>query len=109
MPDVMGEIDISAEILSQAKFTLLACLESKARAERQIEALSTVAARFGERLRVFVVEEGDVPGLRSRLNVLGTPTFLLFHGGREQNRYLGEAESAALYTFVQQGLEHAAP
>lgn len=108
MPDVMGGFDISAEFLGQAKPTLVACLESKARAGRQIEALGAVAARFGERIRVLVVEEGEIPGLRNRLNVLGTPTFLLFQGGRERDRYLGEAESAELYDFVQHGLDQAA-
>jgi len=107
MPDVMGGIDISAEFFGQAKPTLVACIEDKARAGRQIEALSAVAARFGERIKVFVVEEGDIPSLRSRLNVLGTPTFLLFQGGREQDRFLGEAESGALYAFVRQVLGEA--
>ncbi len=103
MPDVMGGIDISAAIRSQEP-TLVACLQSKARDGRLIEALGTVAARFGERLAVYVIEEGENPGLRSRLNILGTPTILLFHGGKERDRFLGEAEPGALCSFVQQGL-----
>ncbi|EPR37498.1 hypothetical protein dsx2_0844 [Desulfovibrio sp. X2] len=104
MPDVSWGIDSTAQDSDGATPVLVACLGSRERAAKQLEALGMVAERFGERLQVVILGEDEMPAARSRFNVLGTPTFLLYHGGKERDRYLGEAGSGSLCRFVQECL-----
>ncbi|EPR30497.1 hypothetical protein dsat_1219 [Alkalidesulfovibrio alkalitolerans DSM 16529] len=104
MPDVLRGLDIGARSLGQATPVLVACLGSKAQAKAQLDAVGDVARRFGPSLQVYAVDEEELPGMRGRLGLHGTPTFLLFWGGRERDRFVGEAESMALERFVRHAL-----
>ena len=104
MADVLRGLDIGARSSRRATPVLVACLGSKAQAQGQLDAIGDVARRFGPKLKVYAVDEEELPGMRGRLGLHGTPTFLLFWGGRERDRFVGEAESMALERFVRHAL-----
>ena len=49
-----------------------------------------VAAKYAERLRIFVVDRDELPELGERFNILGIPSFVAFVDGRETISFISK-------------------
>jgi len=81
---------------------LLACIYKDYDYPRQMDFLQKVSDCFKDRLTVCVPDEHSLKPLMKNLNVIGTPTFLIFRHGKEQARYLGKATWESLLSFVKE-------
>ena len=100
---MVSMVDIQSfgnEVLGDANPVLLAVLGAGGETANQVETLDTVSRRFQRKLKVCQVEENSLEAFKGRYHVMGTPTYLLFHKGREQERMLGVADKDSLAGFV---------
>lgn len=49
-----------------------------------------VAAKYADRLRIFVVDRDELPELGERYNILGIPSFVAFRQGRETISFISK-------------------
>jgi len=49
-----------------------------------------VAAKYADRLRIFVVDRDALPELAEKYNILGIPSFVAFLGGRETISFISK-------------------
>jgi thiol-disulfide isomerase/thioredoxin len=65
-----------------------------------VEVLKTACRTHGQSVRCFLYNADYLDTATERFAVKGTPTFLLFHGGREVNRLIGESDGDTLDEFI---------
>ena len=100
---VFSMVDLESfgnSVLADETPVLLAFLGTGREAQPQAEILAALSHIFSNRLRVCLVEEDSLEAFKGRYTVMGTPTYLLFHKGRECERMLGEADDECLIRFV---------
>jgi len=72
---------------------------------KQLKILIDISNRFAETLTIFIISTEPLENLKAgsanAVDVFGTPTFLLLLDGKEQARFLGEADSEKLKEFLQ--------
>lgn len=101
----IGLEDFEKEVLKETMPVLVLCMHRDSDFQRQIEVIERITAKtYGDRLKVCLLEEESVGVFRKRYGVGGTPTFLIFTGGREMSRLLGQAEPEILKEFLSQTL-----
>lgn len=99
----IGLEDFEREVLKETMPVLVLCMHRDSDFHGQIEVIERITARtYGDRLKVCLLEEESVGVFREKYGVGGTPTFLIFTGGREMSRLLGQAESGILKEFLSQ-------
>lgn len=96
--------NLESEVLGQDLPVLLACLQSGPTVEQE-ETLTAVHSGLDKTVKVLLVDEDSVEPFKNRFKVMGTPTFLLFHHGRERERMLGMADPDRLTSFVRSALD----
>jgi thiol-disulfide isomerase/thioredoxin len=79
---------------------LVAFLKRNERFSDQVGVLEATCRRCGGSLRCFLYDEDYLDMATERFSVKGTPTFLLFHRGREVDRLIGESDGDTLNEFV---------
>lgn len=67
-------------------------------------AVEALAKKHRSRLKVVKLNANAERGLCQELKVLGLPTFLLFHGGKEVDRLSGEDSAEALHGWLARAL-----
>ncbi|WP_272700362.1 thioredoxin family protein [Desulfovibrio sp. Fe33] len=79
---------------------LVAFLKRNERYSGQVGALEATCRQRGGSLRCFLYDEDYLDMATERFSVKGTPTFLLFHEGREVDRLIGESDGDTLNEFI---------
>jgi hypothetical protein len=97
--------NFESEVMMASKPVLLACIRRGFELREQIELLEMVSDQYGHTIKICLVYEEYNEAYRA-LNIEGTPTFLMFLGGEEKGRMLGNAKTETLSAFVAEFLQH---
>ncbi|MBW1782966.1 MAG: thioredoxin family protein [Deltaproteobacteria bacterium] len=101
----VGLEDFDREVLKEKMPVLVLCMHRDPDFSGQLEVIHRVVTKTcGDRLKVCLLKEDSVGVFRETYGVGGTPTFLLFRGGREMSRLLGQAEPGVLKEFLSRTL-----
>jgi hypothetical protein len=95
-----------SEILEEEKPVLLACFHSGDDIREEIQTLEILSGRYGERLKICYMLEDSIDALTEAFQIEGTPTYLIFDGGREKSRLLGRGDMETLRSLVLGSFPH---
>ncbi|WP_319584346.1 thioredoxin family protein [uncultured Pseudodesulfovibrio sp.] len=84
---------------------LVAFLKRNEKYSGQVAVLESACRTHGESVRCFLYNADYLDTATDRFAVKGTPTFLLFHEGREVNRLIGESDGPTLDEFIDASVE----
>ena len=102
---LVGLENFEREVLKEKMPVLVLCMHQDSDFYGQIEIIERITSEsYCHRLKVCLLKEESVGVFREKYGVGGTPTFIVFRGGREISRLLGQAESAILQEFLSQTL-----
>jgi hypothetical protein len=100
--------DIDNEIDSSPKPVLILCIRKDYEFTSQMELLNDLLGgadgEFPLELKVCLVDEESRLALKARLDLQGSPAFLLFEKGKEKGRLLGVADKERLGGFLSNSL-----
>jgi hypothetical protein len=91
---------IDIELQSGGGPLLVAFLKRNEKYTSQVAVLEAACKAHGESVRCFLYNADYLDTATDRFAVKGTPTFLVFHGGREVNRLIGESDGPTLDEFI---------
>ena len=91
--------DFENEVLGYDKPVLMACLSRDFRFKEQKEILDSVLRDYGGSLKVCLRDKDTLGDFR-KFGIEGSPTFIIFHEGKEQGRMLGTVEKDRLNSFI---------
>lgn len=97
-------VDFPTEILGAKEKVLLAFLLAPPSLE-EVESFLRIERESGSRFKVCLAEGAHREALMRRLEVKGTPAFLLFHRGVEVRRLHGRVEADELALFLSLGTQ----
>jgi hypothetical protein len=96
--------ELDQEIDSTGKPVLMLCIRRDYEFISQTDLIRDVLGRmvqgFPIDLKVCLVDEESQPALKDKLDLQGSPAFLLFEKGEEKNRLLGVADEERLRGFL---------
>jgi len=95
----IGITNFESGVLQEKMPVLLAYIRQDHEYRDQTAVLEGVSEEFGEGLKVCLLDENFIAGLR-KLDIEGAPVFLIFHEGKEKARKLGKADHKTLSSFV---------
>ncbi len=88
------------EVVCESKPVLILCMPRTEEFENQLNILEDIGRKYGERLKVALLDEGFIEGFKEKYGFAGTPIFLLLAEGKEQKRLLGLADREKLSGFI---------
>ena len=100
----IGLDDFHKEVLEESRPVLVLCMNRDSEFQEQIDVIEGVCRTYGERLKACLMEEDFIGVFKGKFDVKGTPTFMIFIGGTEKGRMLGQADQKALEDFVSRTL-----
>ncbi|MFH2130768.1 MAG: thioredoxin family protein [bacterium] len=100
----VGLDDFSREVLGEVRPVLLLCLSKDPSFFSQMSEIDKIQSEYGRFLKVCLLEEDFLSVFMERYQVKGTPTFLIFSSGKEQERLLGRVDHQDLARFILQTL-----
>ena len=100
----IGLENFEKDVLEEDKAVLLLCMYRDTEFQRQIEIIEALHNIYSEKLKACVLEEEFIEAFMERYSIRGTPTFLMFIGGSEKNRMLGQASLETLRDFLSETL-----
>ena len=71
------------EVIAESKIVLLFCMPHDEAFAGQQRVLEEIAGIYGERVKVVLPEEAFIEVFKRNLNIVGTPTLLIFKKGKE--------------------------
>jgi thioredoxin-like negative regulator of GroEL len=92
------------EVISEKKPVLIICMEDDNSFSQQMKILENVAVKYKDELKVGLLAQDSVEIFKRRLQIIGTPTFLLIREGIEIGRILGLSDQGTLTNFIDQHL-----
>jgi hypothetical protein len=96
--------EFDQEIDSTGKPVLMLCIRRDYEFNSQTDLIRDVLGRmvqgFPIDLKVCLMDEESRPALNDKLDLQGSPAFLLFERGKEKNRLLGIADEERLMGFL---------
>ena len=96
----IGMDNFDSEIKAEKRSVLLACIRRDDEFKEQTAVLDNVSKRYGERLKVCLLDEDSFGAFSKKLGIEGTPTFIAFYAGKEKGRMLGKADRETLSSFI---------
>jgi len=91
--------DFENEVLGCDRPVLMACLSRDFRFKEQKEILDSVLEDYGCSLKLCLRDKETLGDFR-KFGIEGSPTFIIFHEGKEQGRMLGMVERDSLNSFI---------
>ena len=88
------------EVIAEKKPVLLLCMPRDEEFPQQLEVIEDIARRYGNDLKVGVLEEEFIGAFKENYGIVGTPTFLVLVGGKEKTRWLGLADPETLSDLI---------
>ena len=92
--------NFDSEISEEERTVLLAYIRSDYEYKDQTEVLDAVSKKYGDTIKVCLLDENTVDALRERLGIEGDPTFIGFNNGKEKGRLLGKVDAETAISFV---------
>ncbi|MBW2608648.1 MAG: hypothetical protein JRD05_13580 [Deltaproteobacteria bacterium] len=98
----IGVDNFSAEVIDEKRPVLLAYIVPEYTYTGQLEVLEIVSKRyFDDLVKICLLSEDFIKNKESRiLKIDGSPTFLVFHKGKEKARVMGKTDAEGLMSFV---------
>jgi len=90
------------EVFAEKKPVLLLCMPRDDEFPQQLKVMEVIATKYGQELKVGVLEEEFIEVFKKNYRVVGTPTFLLLVKGKEKARILGLADPEMLTGLISQ-------
>lgn len=106
---ILTRIDLDnfdLEILKERRPVLLTCVRGEAGYKEQMEIVEGVSRAYVDKVKVCLLDEDFMRAFQEKLGVKGTPTFLVFRGGIEVGRMLGQASQESLKAFLVRFMPH---
>lgn len=100
----IGLENVERDLPEEDKAVPLLCMYRDTEFQRQIEIIEALHKIYAAKLKACVLEEEFIEVFMERYSIKGTPTFLIFIGGREKNRMLGQASLESLRDFLSETL-----
>jgi hypothetical protein len=88
------------EVISEERPILILCMPQDDDFPSQLRLMHVLAGQHQAWLKVGLLEDAFIENFKMMLGVAGTPTFLVFHGGKEKGRMLGLLDHRGLEEFV---------
>lgn len=92
------------ELQSSSEPFLVAFLKRNEKFVYQSKALDEASKAYGDKMQCYLYNSDYLDTAMQRFMVKGTPTFLLFSGGHEVDRLIGESDSETLDEFIRNSL-----
>ncbi len=90
------------EVFAEKRPVLILCMPRDDEFPQQLKVMEDIATKYGQELKVGVLEEGLIEVFKKDYSVVGTPTFLLLVEGKERARMLGLADQEMLMNLISQ-------
>ena len=90
-------------VLRRAPFLLL-CMPHGEGFPRQLEVIEAIAVQYQKELSVGVLAEESIELFKKKLNIIGSPTFLMMVEGKEVDRILGLIDKKTLTDLIDKHL-----
>lgn len=100
----IGADSFHKEVLEESRPVLVLCMHRDSEFQGQIDIIEGLCRTYGERLKVCLMKEEFIGAFKEKFNVKGTPTFMIFIGGTEEGRMLGQVEQKSLEDFLSRTL-----
>ena len=100
----IGADSFQKEVLEESRPVLVLCMHRDFEFLGQIDIIKGICRSYGERLKACLIEEEFIGPFKEKVNIKGTPTFMIFIGGIEEGRMLGQAEQQTLEDFLSRTL-----
>jgi thioredoxin-like negative regulator of GroEL len=94
--------NFTEEVILEKKPVLLICLDGDESSARQLRVLQDVAQRYERELKVGLLAQDSLETFKRKLQISGTPTFLLMLEGKEIGRVLGIIGEELLTNLIDQ-------
>lgn len=101
---MVGSKNFKSEVKDEKHAVLLACIHWGGGMKQQLELLKNVWDKYDEELKVCLMEEIQGRAVMEQLKIVGTPTYLIFKGGQEKDRIIGNVDTRTLMTFLNKNL-----
>jgi len=88
------------KVISEERPMLLLCMPRDDDFPSQLRLVQVIAGQHESWLKVGLLVDAFLDSFKINLCVAGTPTFLVFHGGKEKGRMLGLVDHRGLEEFV---------
>jgi thioredoxin-like negative regulator of GroEL len=88
------------EVLEESRPVLVLCMHRDSEFQAQIDIIEDMCRSYGDRLKACLIEDEFNGAFKEKFNVKGTPTFMIFIGGTEKGRMLGQVEQKTWEEFV---------
>ena len=99
--------DFDVELESNGEPFLVAFLKHNERFRIQSQALESASHNNADKVQCYLYDVDYLDTGMQRFMVKGTPTFLLFSGGREVDRLIGESDQETLAEFIRNSITDA--
>jgi len=100
----IGLDNFQKEVLEENRPVLVLCMRRDCEFQKQMDTIGCLSTTYGEKLKVCLLEEEFISAFKEKFDVKGTPTLLIFAGGIEKARMLGQVEHKALKEFLSRTL-----
>ncbi len=100
----IGADSFVREVLEESRPVLVLCMHRDSEFQGQIDIIEGMCRSYDERLKACLIEDGFNVAFKEKFNVKGTPTFMIFIGGTEKGRMLGQVEQKTWEDFVSRTL-----
>jgi len=88
------------EVIAEKRPVLILCMPRDDEFPQQLKVMEDIATKYGQELKVGILDEGLIEGFKKNYSVVGTPTFLLLLEGKERARVLGIADQEMLRDLI---------
>ncbi len=92
--------NFTEEVILEKKPVLLICMAQDDSFSKQLKVLQNVAGRYDKELKVGLLAQDSMEIFKKRLQIIGTPTFLLMMEGKEISRILGVSDEKTLTNLI---------
>lgn len=92
--------NFNKEVLEEKKPILLLCMTRNDEFQQQMGVIEDISKKYGEELKIGLIDEEFIGVFKQKFNIKGTPTFLIFVKGQEKSRMLGEGDQKTLKEFL---------
>jgi thioredoxin-like negative regulator of GroEL len=106
LPELISLDNFESKVAKEKRPVLLACIRHDHEFKGQKEILKAISSKYGEILKVCLLDEDSIRPFMKNFEIEGTPTFLIFHEGKEKGRILGLTDIEKLTSFIIRNLPH---
>lgn len=100
----IGADSFVREVLEESRPVLVLYMHRDSEFQGQIDIIEGMCRGCDERLKACLIEDEFNGAFKEKFNVKGTPTFMIFIGGTEKGRMLGQVEQKTWEDFVSRTL-----